>query len=467
MSPKAALLDLPLEVFTDVCQQLDLKDLLRVAETCKPFRHGDGGRLETVELPTKSPVVTALLAFLGGDVIPCTRPIGCSVSWVAYLVRRMRQRRCRDPPPFAVGHCHTLYVYASGRLLTCGMKIAGGQGRAAGICSDPTPVGALAGVRVRSVAAGSEHSLALGWDGRVYSFGRSDFGKLGPGDRLARWSPVLVDGIEGVSGIAAGHRHSLAVTRSGAVFSWGRVFPAADDTELRPIIVEGFGDGVRVRRVCAVFETAFAIADKGELFSWGSGSHGTLGHGDMQPQPSPKRVEAMRGIWVSSVSAGWWHALALTEDGLVYAWGVNKDEAVLGNPYVQRELLPRPIEALRGVRVVSIAATSNRSYVVLETGELWAWGFQDCYMFPPLGHGEPTNCSLPKPIESLRGIKVDAVAARGHHTLALADDGSVYALGGKDAAGAGALGLGPAVKEARAAVRTPQRLPVSLAATGL
>jgi hypothetical protein len=49
-SPSAAdLLDLPLEVLTCVCQQLDLLDLVRVAETCKRFRHGDDG-LVTVGL---------------------------------------------------------------------------------------------------------------------------------------------------------------------------------------------------------------------------------------------------------------------------------------------------------------------------------------------------------------------------------------------------------------------------------
>jgi hypothetical protein len=51
--------DLPLEELTCVCLQLDLRDLIRVAETCTRFRHGDSG-LKTVELPTKSPVVAAL-----------------------------------------------------------------------------------------------------------------------------------------------------------------------------------------------------------------------------------------------------------------------------------------------------------------------------------------------------------------------------------------------------------------------
>jgi hypothetical protein len=76
------LLDLPVELLTAVCLQLDLLDLVRVVATCTCFRHGGVG-LETVELPIKSPVSTALLehAFLGSDLIPSSRPIGSSAPW--------------------------------------------------------------------------------------------------------------------------------------------------------------------------------------------------------------------------------------------------------------------------------------------------------------------------------------------------------------------------------------------------
>jgi alpha-tubulin suppressor-like RCC1 family protein len=76
-----------------------------------------------------------------------------------------------------------------------------------------------------------------------------------------------------------------------------------------------------------------------------------------------------------------------------------------------------------------------------------------------LGHGDEMDCRLPKPIESLRGIKVDAVVASYDSTLALADDGSVYAWGRQSAAEWGVLGLGPSVNDAEEAVPTPQRIP--------
>jgi hypothetical protein len=90
------LMDLPLELVTAVCLKLDLRDLVRLAETCKRFRVGDDG-METVELPTKSPVVIALRehAFSRPELVPSTLPIGCAESWVAYLARRVRQHCCR------------------------------------------------------------------------------------------------------------------------------------------------------------------------------------------------------------------------------------------------------------------------------------------------------------------------------------------------------------------------------------
>jgi alpha-tubulin suppressor-like RCC1 family protein len=105
---------------------------------------------------------------------------------------------------------------------------------------------------------------------------------------------VLVEGLEGVRSIASGSGYNLAVTQSGLVFSWGFALLREAEDSLRPIIVDGFA-GVRVRRVCAGTYIALAIGEDGELFSVGKGGDCMLGHGDTLNQPSPKRVEALRG----------------------------------------------------------------------------------------------------------------------------------------------------------------------------
>jgi hypothetical protein len=201
MARCGSLLDLPLEVLTDVCLQLGLRDLLCLADTCERLRHGEGGR-ETAELPTKSPVITALQghAFAGGALIPSTRPVS-SESWVSYLARCARQRHCREAPPVAAGCCDSLFLDAAGQLLLCGDAFKWGHGHAKMLHLYPAPVVATAGVRVRSMAAGQDHNLALGWDGRVYSWGgRNTFGQLGRGEYNVRnmAPPALVEGIKGV-----------------------------------------------------------------------------------------------------------------------------------------------------------------------------------------------------------------------------------------------------------------------------
>jgi hypothetical protein len=60
--------------------------------------------------------------------------------------------------------------------------------------------------------------------------------------------------------------YCLAVTQSGSVFRWGcPLLPEEDD--LIPIIVQGFGEGVRLRSVHARLSMAFAFCEKGGLFS--------------------------------------------------------------------------------------------------------------------------------------------------------------------------------------------------------
>jgi alpha-tubulin suppressor-like RCC1 family protein len=205
---------------------------------------------------------------------------------VAYLARCARQRRCREAPPIAAGLAHTRFVDAAGRLLACGQGTDMGHGLdyPHSNHSELTLMAAMAGIRVRSATAGFDHSLALSWDGRVYSWGDNLHGQLGHGDTRSKPSPVLVEELDGVRSVASGYKQSLVVTQSGAVLSWGSAFDPRADTglcfQLRPTIVEGFGEGVRVRRVFAGDSTAFAIGHNGELFSWGDGWGGILGHGD-------------------------------------------------------------------------------------------------------------------------------------------------------------------------------------------
>ncbi|GMH11855.1 hypothetical protein Nepgr_013696 [Nepenthes gracilis] len=79
--------------------------------------------------------------------------------------------------------------------------------------------------KVVGISAGEAHTIALTGDGRLYSWGRGAFGRLGTGSESDELFPVPVDfnfqrKLRFVSG-AAGAYHSLAVADDGSVWCWG------------------------------------------------------------------------------------------------------------------------------------------------------------------------------------------------------------------------------------------------------
>ncbi|XP_062434697.1 alsin isoform X2 [Rhea pennata] len=60
-----------------------------------------------------------------------------------------------------------------------------------------------------------------------------------------------------------------------------------------------------------------------EVWSWGKGKEGQLGHGDVLPRLQPLCVKSLDGKEVIQLSAGGHHSLALTAKSQVYSWGSN------------------------------------------------------------------------------------------------------------------------------------------------
>ena len=84
---------------------------------------------------------------------------------------------------------------------------------------------------VRQIAAGDLHSLALTYNGMVYSWGSSKHGQLGHGNRKTQLLPKLITHLDEhvsrersstVRLIGAGARHSVAVLGNGELYLWGR-----------------------------------------------------------------------------------------------------------------------------------------------------------------------------------------------------------------------------------------------------
>jgi alpha-tubulin suppressor-like RCC1 family protein/subtilisin family serine protease len=186
------------------------------------------------------------------------------------------------------------------------------------------------------------------------------------------------------------------------------------------------GDLSGVKDVAGGFNHSLALKDDGTVWAWGANFAGQLGDGTTTDSMIPVKVSGLSGI--KDVSSGENHSLALKDDGTVWAWGYN-EIGQLGDGTSYRDgtgashrSTPAQVSGLSGV--VAVAGGVNHSLAVKDDGTVWAWGDNN---YGKLGDGTGINRSTPVQVSGLSGVK--DVAGGWQHSLALKDDGTVWAWG--------------------------------------
>lgn len=195
--------------------------------------------------------------------------------------------------------------------------------------------------------------------------------------------------------------------------------------------------------------------------AWGAGHFGQLGLGsDSSPfVDHPTVVERLLphvvGAPVTSVAAGYWHSMALTQAGSVYAWGCNrnsqcgmkpaKDPPTVCAPQLVKFDDTPPSGPNGGdgeVKIEKIAAGRSHSVAVDEGGQVYCWGACQ-YGQTGLLTRRRGGVAPPKHVEALAKVKIVDVSAGDAHTLALTGGGRVFGWG---AGYEGQLGMGSIVQ---------------------
>ena len=274
-----------------------------------------------------------------------------------------------------------------------------------------------------TIAAGDGQSLAVAEDGTVWVWGNNESGKLGLGTfQHVQGTPQRVPGLTGIVSVAAGPNHSLALGADGRVWAWGNnlSFQLGDpyaSSQSAPVLVAGLTDVVAI---AAHKEYSLALRADGRVWGWGTTFFGQLGTDGMTlAQPTP-----IQGLSeVTSIAAGRDHALASRRDGTVWAWGSNEfGQRAQARPWIPYE--PAPVAGLTGV--VSVAAGEAHSLALREDGTVWAWGAGEA---GALGVGAQPPAAQRTPVRVPGLTHVRAITSFGRSSLALRHDGSVWGWG--------------------------------------
>jgi alpha-tubulin suppressor-like RCC1 family protein len=227
------------------------------------------------------------------------------------------------------------------------------------------------GTKIKAISAGLGDGLAITTKGHLLSWGFNDDGELGIGTQTASLRPVRVGFPAGVKIkiVAAGQQHSLAVSTTGQLYGWGfnqdgelgngttmdtdTPVPVSLDGPLMPARPARAAGTPRIVSLAAGCFQSFALLSNGFLLSWGDNSAGELGDGMAAGSDVPVRVAVPPGNTVTAISAGCVNGLALTSKGHVLAWGDNTI-GELGNTVPGQSNVPVRVHLASRLRATGI-----------------------------------------------------------------------------------------------------------------
>lgn len=330
----------------------------------------------------------------------------------------------------------------------------------------PRIVHSLNEKQVRSIACGGLHTLTVGADGRVWSWGCNDDHALGrPTKGEEENHPGLVEGISGhVVEAACGDCHAAVVTLDGKLYTWGsykdkegkQFFHPPQETkdkvrrtQMEPMLL-AIGDNSRVANIACGASFSVALLDDKTVMSWGLGEAGELGRpcGPMKPDGenydnrciyaehmTPSLCVTGNGDPLppmKSVGCGMYHLLVVSGSGsAVYTSGLN-NYGQLGLGDTENRTKLEEVVDLDGLGVVKASGGNHHSVAMTAKGRVLAWGRAD---YGQLGQGavqssagtfEPRPCLTKIPDGAGRVVDM---ACGANHNLVLTGKNRVFTWG--------------------------------------
>ncbi|KAL3828230.1 hypothetical protein ACJIZ3_017032 [Penstemon smallii] len=340
-----------------------------------------------------------------------------------------------DVQNIACGGQHSVLVTKQGEIFSWGEESGGRLGH--GVDSDvlhPKLIDSLSNSNIELVACGEYHSCAVTLSGDLYTWGDGHLGLLGHGNEVSHWVPKRVNGpLEGihVSSISCGPWHTAVVSSAGQLFTFGDgtfgVLGHGDrESVSKPREVESLKGLRTVRAACGVWHTAAVVevmvgsssssnCSSGKLFTWGDGDKGRLGHGDRESKLVPTCVAALVEPTFCQVACGHSLTVALTTSGHVYTMG-SPVYGQLGNPQADGKLPSRVEGKLLKSFVEEIACGAYHVAVLTSRTEVYTWGKG---ANGRLGHGDANDRNFPSLVEALKDKQVKTIACGTNLTAAI------------------------------------------------
>ena len=332
-----------------------------------------------------------------GDTIGAPTGVPCTVCTNGIFVQ------------LDAGDEHTCAVRNDGSVLCWGANTAGQLGT-------PTTTECVSGrgrvpcallpvqaqiEHVRLVAAGANHTCALGMDSTITCWGSNYRGQLGVARPPVGIPTVQLQTRDRFIALAAGEFHTCAVAADGRAFCWGLddlgqlgatgIVPLCGPTPQTRVPCSPaplpVATDVRFRSIAAGGEHTCALDANGAAWCWGSNRVGQLGTGSHDNATTPAAVAG--GKHFTALTAGLEFTCGLDDAAAVWCWGANVT-GQLGTGDSTDSAVPAHVPL--PVRALSLGSGNNHACVVTEGNRVFCWGEG---REGQLGNGSRTNTRTP------------------------------------------------------------------------
>ena len=166
--------------------------------------------------------------------------------------------------------------------------------------------------------------------------------------------------------------------------------------------------------------TSFGIKTDGTLWAWGNNSVGQLGIGTTFDKYIPVQI-GFDNDW-KYISAGNAHTLAIKNDGSLWAWGDNWYGQIGDESSEKMQLIPMHIGT--DTDWAEIAVGDEHTIALKNDGSLWAWGQNNNGQL-----GDSTFINQNRPTRVGNSLDWFHIYAGGFSSFAIKKDGSLYGWG--------------------------------------
>eukprot|EP00944_MAST-04C_sp_MAST-4C-sp1_P014404 g14404.t1 len=182
---------------------------------------------------------------------------------------------------------------------------------------------------------------------------------------------------------------------------------------------------MQVKQISCGGQHASALTEALQVYTWGRGTFGRLGHGNTARIKQPKLIESLTNAKIVKIACGFAYSACVSADGELYTWGAGENGR-LGNGSTEDVYRPTIVPRLSKAYVTGVFAGSVHTCIVTKQGWIYS-----CGKFEYAGHNTSEDVLFPKRINKLQSKHIIQVGVGpgGYHTIALCRDGSVYTWG--------------------------------------